>query len=1032
MFVLMFHKVISNHFLATKKIMDIYIICSKRWGSRVDKQKSSPAFLESSIENNLSTVDLIIRTMDFSIPNVYLIGGYHIEKLVDRFSGLKFIYEEKWKSKTWNFCKDILSKTNKEEVLFISSEIIFNKNIVEKLKTNIKKKKSFICSVDYKNIDQLEKKHFAYSSKNQSENFAGIIYFSNKYNQNFKKLSDYINHINFSELYILSNITKNNILCDINILKLNNCWETIFKDRALARSILGTKAETLQRLKPLVKESSILPCLMFSVLDWKTNKDQLLNKIVNFTNSKNIILRSSSGIEDSWNESHAGAFDSILNILKDDKTKVIRAVNEIIKGYKKSRQFSEKWQILIQPQQEDVKISGVAFTSSVTSGAPYIEIYYDDITNSTDSITSGTGKNTKSSVLFKKFANNISKGWKKKLVSAFLEIERIVSYDKLDIEFCIPSNGLPIIFQVRPITGIIEQSDKINELENRIIDLNNFYKNLSLNNTPKTQLILSNTSDWNPAEMIGENIAFLEKSLYEYLITNDTWSKSRKLLGYNFDHNSFDLMVVMGNNPFINVNKSINSLIPNNINYKLKSEILKSSLNFLRKNRHKHSEIEFDVIPNCYFPNFEDHWRHIFIKKSFCEKEHDNIVRCYKDHTLEIIKNVELFKNQFNDSIDKLNTNFQIYQLAKNKTYFLHTLLNITKSDGVLPFAIAARLGFISLQWIKSIEKNCKNGNTLVTEFLSNIPNIATNITKSLGASKFDISKQKTFLENYGFLRPNSYNLLSDDYFILAEQGMLFNGKYKAYRKKINNIPYIDLSFVEKKEIFKKMETPIKTLLQKFKIEICEKKLIKFLVLGIFSREYMKFAFMRHVWAIIETIKKFSIEKKIDLADAKFIKIEEYLDFSKNFFGEAELQALMSQSRLRQKRFEQNKKIKLPEVIISSNDFYSFYDNAHKGYFISSHKIKGKIVDYNRVKTQDDLKGKIIKIESADPGFDWIFSKGILAFITCHGGLGSHMAIRASEFDMPAVIGCGGKQFKKFEHGSIIELDCNNKSIGFF
>ena len=42
------------------------------------------------------------------------------------------------------------------------------------------------------------------------------------------------------------------------------------------------------------------------------------------------------------------------------------------------------------------------------------------------------------------------------------------------------------------------------------------------------------------------------------------------------------------------------------------------------------------------------------------------------------------------------------------------------------------------------------------------------------------------------------------------------------------------------------------------------------------------------------------------------------------------------------------------------------------------------------------------------------------------------MAIRASEFDMPAVIGCGGKQFKKFEHGSIIELDCNNKSIGFF
>ena len=194
----------------------------------------------------------------------------------------------------------------------------------------------------------------------------------------------------------------------------------------------------------------------------------------------------------------------------------------------------------------------------------------------------------------------------------------------------------------------------------------------------------------------------------------------------------------------------------------------------------------------------------------------------------------------------------------------------------------------------------------------------------------------------------------------------------------------------------------------------------------------MKFAFMRHVWGIIETIKTFSKEKKIPLKDAKFIRIEEFLDFSKNVFGEAEFQGLMAQVRLRQKRFEQNKKIKLPEVIVEQNDIYSFYDVSIKGFFISSFKIKGKIIDYNKIKSQDDLKGRIIVIESADPGFDWIFSKGILGFITCHGGLGSHMAIRATEFDMPALIGCGAKLFKKFIHNKFIELDCENKSISFF
>ena len=138
--------------------MQVYIICSKRWVSRVNKNDSSPAFLNSNIENNLSTVDLMIRTMNFSLSDVYLIGGYHIEKLVKRFSGLKFLYEDKWTSKNWSFCQEIFNKANKEEILFISSEIIFNDPFVKLLKSKLKQKRSFICTVNKNNIDELEKK----------------------------------------------------------------------------------------------------------------------------------------------------------------------------------------------------------------------------------------------------------------------------------------------------------------------------------------------------------------------------------------------------------------------------------------------------------------------------------------------------------------------------------------------------------------------------------------------------------------------------------------------------------------------------------------------------------------------------------------------------------------------------------------------------------------------------------------------------------------------------------------------------------
>ena len=290
----------------------------------------------------------------------------------------------------------------------------------------------------------------------------------------------------------------------------------------------------------------------------------------------------------------------------------------------------------------------------------------------------------------------------------------------------------------------------------------------------------------------------------------------------------------------------------------MKEKILKSALDYLSKNRHKHREIEFDVIPNCYFPNFENHWDHIFTENLFTKSEFELISKSYRNQTLNIITNTDTFQNNFNTSIDNLNLNFTKFQTLKNKTDFLEALLHNTKFEGVLPFATAARLGFISLQWIKSIQKNCDDGKSLVTEFLSNIPNIATNITNRLEEARSDNKCQKLFLKDYGFLRPNSYNLLSDDYFLLAEQGMLFEKKFKTNQKQINNIPHIDLSFIQQREIFKKIEIPIKFLLEKFKIQISVKELIKFLVLGIYSREYMKFAFMRHVWGIIETIKTFS------------------------------------------------------------------------------------------------------------------------------------------------------------------------------
>jgi phosphoenolpyruvate-protein kinase (PTS system EI component) len=70
------------------------------------------------------------------------------------------------------------------------------------------------------------------------------------------------------------------------------------------------------------------------------------------------------------------------------------------------------------------------------------------------------------------------------------------------------------------------------------------------------------------------------------------------------------------------------------------------------------------------------------------------------------------------------------------------------------------------------------------------------------------------------------------------------------------------------------------------------------------------------------------------------------------------------------------------------------------------------------------LSGKIILIENADPGFDWIFSQPIAGLITKYGGANSHMAIRCAEFGIPAAIGCGEQRFESLLDASQILLDC--------
>ena len=73
------------------------------------------------------------------------------------------------------------------------------------------------------------------------------------------------------------------------------------------------------------------------------------------------------------------------------------------------------------------------------------------------------------------------------------------------------------------------------------------------------------------------------------------------------------------------------------------------------------------------------------------------------------------------------------------------------------------------------------------------------------------------------------------------------------------------------------------------------------------------------------------------------------------------------------------------------------------------------------------VSNKIVLIENADPGFDFLFSYNIQGLITKYGGSNSHMAIRCMELGLPAIIGVGDRTYNNIVNSKKIYIDCNNK-----
>jgi phosphohistidine swiveling domain-containing protein len=125
-------------------------------------------------------------------------------------------------------------------------------------------------------------------------------------------------------------------------------------------------------------------------------------------------------------------------------------------------------------------------------------------------------------------------------------------------------------------------------------------------------------------------------------------------------------------------------------------------------------------------------------------------------------------------------------------------------------------------------------------------------------------------------------------------------------------------------------------------------------------------------------------------------------------------------------QFKISSAVALPPLITRASDVWSFHYPRVKPNFVGSGQVTALV---EKIPTTNSLQGKIVLIENADPGYDWLFTHDIAGLITAWGGANSHMAIRCAELGIPAVIGIGQNEYDQYCSVSRVLLDCSSHLI---
>ena len=755
------------------------------------------------------------------------------------------------------------------------------------------------------------------------------------------------------------------------------------------------KAKMLQYLGTRLKTAKVLPIERISASRWVRGCRKEVSKAKKFLEANGaLIVRSSSDNEDRRYSSCAGQFLSVKDVRTWDELK--QAIGDVIGSYEGHTSRDE---VLLQPLASGVEESGVIMTHDPETGTPYIVIEYSTA-GDTDLVTSGKGRSR--SLTLASLADTGVPDLLKPLLPTIAELEALFDFRGLDIEFAITAETV-LIFQCRPIVWRAAPRDFFDreQLFGRVSVIADRLRSDLKSSVPpcEGETLFGTMPDWNPAEMIGLKPRPLAVSLYRYLITDDIWARARAAYGYR-DVGRFPLMRMFGGTPYIDVRASLVSFTPAAVSCSAAGEVVDTAIERLRRNPHLFDKIEFEVIPTCFTPSLErQEGRMRWGVPS--QSTWDAYLDALRSLTWDVLRPGGLF--------DVDGECLRVLSSEESPRGFggpdliarACELVEHVRLVGTPCFARVARAAFIATAIVKSLEKEC-GADGFTDAVLTSVETVVSNI-----ADDFSRLSRTEFLTRHGHVRPGTYDIRVPRYDEDPERYFDWSAR-SAPQGGAASGSHVDRACAEH-------------VLNGTKLPVDLPMLLDFARRAVAAREAAKYHFTRLLSDALGMLTSYGDAYGLTRDEMSFLELSDLFSSRAN----VDLTRWRKLIAERRAKWLEEEAIRLPPLITRPDDAFGFDQGNASPNFITRAVAEG------RVATTDgkDFERAIVLVESADPGFDWIFTRGISGFVTAYGGENSHMAIRAREFGLPAVIGAGEAYYRTWKKAARLRLDCGARRV---